>query len=648
MLSIDFETRSDVDLKACGAYVYASDPSTQVYMMGWAFGDDEPETWLPGLPFPQRVAIHISRGGDVHAWNAQFERLVWDFIMVNDHKAPPAKLEQFKCTAARARAHGMPGRLGECARAMNLKLRKQTEGTRLIREYSAKNVPWEDIPAPDQILFRAYCRDDVGVERHIGTRLRTFSEDEWYEYHLTEHINDKGVPLDLNFARQAARLADRIRLGADGKIAELTGGQVRTARERKTRDAWLLPQLTEAQLTVLSDKKKSKPPKFSFDQKNRDELLADPDLPDLAREYLELVDEAGGASLRKYTGMLSRAIDSRLHGALIFNGAGQTGRFSSTGLQVHNLKRSDLENIEELVARVVTGDDIDTKLLGQLVRSAIYREEGLSWFDWSSIEGRVAPWLAKSNAGEAKLDLYRQGVDPYIYNASKTFGVPMDRVSKEQRQAGKLQELALQFLGGVGALKMMGVNYGMKIADDEAARLRDAWRSANPWALAFGHKLDEAALWAMKHRQQWAVAGRVRYIFDGRDWLWCELPSGRLLAYHKPNVEQVATPWGDQRMAVTCVWGAAKPKVNEPWPRRAMHGGLWLENITQATAADILREAIVRVDDRGMDIVLHVHDEIIIEGRNVEALGEAMLTLPTWATGLPVEGAGDSGERYGK
>ena len=121
-----------------------------------------------------------------------------------------------------------------------------------------------------------FVSNNAGIDNEgIGKLLRTFSEDEWYEYHLTEHINDKGVPIDLNFARQGAKLADKIRLAADGKIAELTGGQVRTARERKTRDAWLLPQLTEAQLTVLSDKKKSKPPKFSFDQKNRDELLAD-------------------------------------------------------------------------------------------------------------------------------------------------------------------------------------------------------------------------------------------------------------------------------------------------------------------------------------------------------------------------------------
>ena len=168
MLSIDFETRSSVDLKACGAYVYASDPSTHVYMMGWAFFDEEPQIWLPGQPFPESIRHHIAVGGDIYAWNAQFERLIWEYVMVNDYCAPPAPPFLFRCTAARARAHGMPGQLGQCARAMDMKLRKQAEGARLIREYSAKNIPWEDIPTGDQQLFQSYCRDDVAVERGIG------------------------------------------------------------------------------------------------------------------------------------------------------------------------------------------------------------------------------------------------------------------------------------------------------------------------------------------------------------------------------------------------------------------------------------------------------------------------------------------------
>jgi DNA polymerase len=282
------------------------------------------------------------------------------------------------------------------------------------------------------------------------------------------------------------------------------------------------------------------------------------------------------------------------------------------------------------------------------VRSAIYNPGHLSWFDYSAVEGRVAPWLADSKMGEAKLDLYRAGVDPYVYNASRTFGVNMVDVTKEQRQAGKLQELALQFLGGVGALKLMARGYKLHFEDDEAQRMVDAWRAANPWARRFGDELDRAALVAMGDPGTWVEAGRVWYGFDGGDWLWCKLPSGRLLAYCKPLREMVETPWGDERLAVTCLWGASKPKRGEDWPRRSMHGGLWIENVTQGTAADLLRDAVVRVDDAGLDVVLHVHDEIVVEGRHAGMLGELMLDSQPWADGLPLDGGGGSGTRYGK
>jgi len=650
VLQIDFETRSPVNLKTDGAYKYASDPGTAVYMMGWAFDDEDPVVWLANEPLPQRVVDHVAAGGAITAWNAQFERLIWEYVMVNDHDAPPAHLEQFLCTAARARAHGMPSSLGDAARAMGYPIRKMPEGTRLIREYCAQNVPWSDIPEDDRQLMVEYCRTDVEVERGIGSCMRELTPYEWAEFHVNEAINDRGVPLDIPFARAAAEYADELRLGADDAIAALTRGAVTTARQRKTRDTWVLPQLTDDQIKVLQKTDDSGEVKVSFEQSRRDALAADTALDPAVRRYLELVNEAGGASLRKYKGMLDREIQGRLHGALIFNGAGQTGRFSSTGLQVHNLKRSELANIDELVHALVEGYTLPNESddLAQLVRSAVYTPGGLSWFDWSSIEGRVAPWLAKSPEGDAKLKLYIQGVDPYVFNAAGRFGIPMDEVTKPQRQAGKLQELALQFLGGVGALKVMGVNYGIHLTDDEAEQLRDSWRTLNPWAQKFGRELETAVFRAVMHTGEWYTAGRVSYAYDGGDWLWCKLPSGRLIAYYQPQLEMVETPWGDERMAMTCVWGAAKPKVGEKWPRRAMHGGLFIENVTQGTAGCLLRNAVVRCYECDVPVCLHVHDEIIAEGDHLDALRDIMLDLPDWAAGLPVEGDGGAGTRYGK
>lgn len=604
--------------------------------------------WLPGKPFPSRIVDHIKQGGAIWAHNAQFERLIWWYVLAPDYGLPEPNYEQWRCTAAQARAHGLPGALGDCARALGIPQQKQADGRRLIQTYS---VPGhiEIIPQADLDLFVAYCQQDVVVERMLTNLLRELSDYEWDEYALNERICDRGVPIDVPFAAAALDYAEAVRADVDSNIVKLTDGKVSNARGRKDRDAWFLPLLTEDQLDLIHEYKDGVK-KLRFDQRHRAALLEADDLDPKAARFVELVEEAGGVTISKYTAMVSREVDGRLHGALMFNGAGQTGRFSSTGLQLHNLKREGVPDPDALIQLVVDGFEIDdvTATLAKLVRPTIYRPEGLTWCDYSSIEGRVAPWLANSPEGDAKLDLYRQGVDPYIYNAAATFGIPMEEVTKDQRQAGKIQELSLQFLGGAGALKHMARNYGMNIPDAQASMLRDKWRAANPWAMRFGQQLARAALNAVRAPGEWFAAGRVEYAFDGGDWLWCKLPSGRFIAYLKPRLEYVMTPWGEEVRTVTRVVGSRKPKTGEEWPRGPLNPTLYIENITQAVAADLLRAALMRCDRAGLAIVLHVHDEIVAEGYCEDELRELMLDSPIWAEGLPVDGEAGSGQRYGK
>lgn len=659
-LSVDFETHSAVNINTDGAYRYAMDPSTGIYTMSWAFDDEPAQCWVPGRgdEFPQRVIDHIKAGGIINAFNATFERLIFWYVLCPDYDVPEPELEQFHCTAAKSRTSGLPGKLADACRALDLPLQKMTHGTRLIREYCAENIPWHRIPEDDQYLMIEYCDRDVETERMVGACVRELTDYEWEEYHLNETINDRGIPVDVPMANAALGYAEAVRAEVDDKIAELTEYKVTTARKRKSRDEWLFPQLDETMMAAITRKAERIdeetgeviPAKYSLDEEHRQALRVVPGLPDPVLQYLDLLDEAGGATIAKYAAMKNMEIDGRVNGTIMFNGAGQTGRFSSLKLQAHNLRRDSLDDPEPVIEDLLDLYELDepTTTLARLVRAAIYRPQGLTWYDFSAIEGRVAPWLEGGPLGEAKLDLYREGVDPYVYNATKTFNCAMEEVTSQQRQGGKVQELALQFLGGTGALRVFARNYGLYFTEEEAQVMVDRWRDANPWARNYGNDLDRAALLAVRNPERWFKAGRVRFYCDGGDWLWMELPSGRWLSYYQPDSEMVETPWGEERMAVTVLWGSGKPKKGEQWPRRAYHGGMWIENATQATAADLLREAIVRSDDAGLDVVLHVHDEIVVEGYHETLLGKIMLTLPTWAEGLPLEGAGGMGTRYGK
>ena len=269
--------------------------------------------------------------------------------------------------------------------------------------------------------------------------------------------------------------------------------------------------------------------------------------------------------------------------------------------------------------------------------------------DWSAIEGRVNPWLAASSAGETKLDVFRKKLDPYIVNAASAFSVPYqtikdgydsgDATMTDFRQRGKVMELALGFAGSVGAFAAMGRAYGVNLPESDARRLVDAWRRANPWSVPFWQQLEEAYTRAMRNKGYEFSAGRVTYCFDGLH-LWYMLPSGRVLCYPYARLESDG---------VTYAKASWKPAADATeWPRARLWKGLACENITQATANDILRHALRQLDD----VVLHVHDEIVVETDQPEAvqaeLERIMCSPPAWAEGLPLAVEAQTMTRYGK
>jgi len=282
-----------------------------------------------------------------------------------------------------------------------------------------------------------------------------------------------------------------------------------------------------------------------------------------------------------------------------------------------------------------------TDVLKSMLRPALIPEPGKQFVvaDWSAIEGRVNPWLANSPAGEKKLDIFRERLDPYKVNAAATYGVQYLDVTDDQRQVGKVQELALGFGGSTGAFAAMGRAYGVRFDEPQARRIVDAWRRSNPWAVAFWQELENAYMSAMRHRGHEFSAGRITYVYDGQH-LWYMLPSGRVLCYPFAKFE------GEHLTYAKAAWKPAADATE--WPRARLWSGLCCENVCQSTAHDILRAALRQVPD----VVLHVHDEIVVEtdepDRAKVELARMMTTPPAWAEGLPLAVEAKVMERYGK
>jgi DNA polymerase len=263
--------------------------------------------------------------------------------------------------------------------------------------------------------------------------------------------------------------------------------------------------------------------------------------------------------------------------------------------------------------------------------------------DWSSIEARVTPWASASIDGQRKLDLFRKGADIYKHNAAATYNVDVTDVTDAQRQVGKVQELALGFAGGTGAFAAMGRVYGLIVSEAEADRMVKAWRRANPWAVTYWDQLENAYTRAIRNRGYEFKAGRVTYMYDGLH-LWYALPSGRVLCYPYARLDEDGVSYAK---------AAWKPAADaKEWPRARLWRGLACENITQAIAADILREALRELEPLG--VVIHVHDEIVIDcpSARVEQvaaeMSRVMATPPAWAAGLPLSAEQKITARYGK
>jgi DNA polymerase len=626
---LDFETASECDLKTAGVYNYAKHPSTRVLCMAYAVDDDEVQVWTPDQPFPRHILSH-----QIRAHNAAFERLIfWNVLNM-------PFLNNFYCTAAQARANCAPGSLEDVGRFAGSSMRKDHRGAYLVRQCCVP--PFREDLLPE--LFE-YCAQDVRTMRAVSKSMRELTEEELEDYHVNERINDRGVRVDVDLCRAAVGYADKELQEIQDTVREITGGQIQSVRSPRMRE-WVAARLGPQALKLMD-----KDGKQSIDKSVRANLLAfeaPEEVPPDVREVIQCADDLWASSVAKFARLWNLAgDDARVRGAFVFAGGSATGRASSYGAQVHNFTRKCAAEPERVRQAMVRSHAIVpafgrrvTDVLRGMLRPALIPAEGkkLVVADWSAIEGRVNPWLS-GRGDNTKLQQFRDGLDVYKVNAAETFRTTYDAVTKDQRQVGKVQELACGFGGGIGAFAAMGRVYGLSLPEDEARRMVNAWRRANEWAVPFWEELESAYTRAVRNPGKQFQAGRIVYLHDGTH-LWYALPSGRVLCYPYAKFEDDA---------ITYAKAAWKPAADaKEWPRARLWRGLACENVTQATAHDLLREALRRLDD----VVLHVHDEIVLEtDRPEEALEElqkVMTTPPAWAAGLPLDAEASIMERYGK
>jgi DNA polymerase len=617
ILWCDFESKSACDLKTAGVYNYAQDITTEVLCMSYAFDDEPVVTWTPDQPFPAAVRQFT---GQIRAHNAAFERLIFWYVLQVDFK-----LEQFYCTAAQARANCAPGSLEDVGRFYGASMRKDHRGAHLVRQCCVP--PYNQTLLPE---LYAYCEQDVRAMRAISLGLRQLTADELLDYHVNERINDRGVLVDVPLARGAVQYAAQEVKDIQEIVVEVTQGAVPTVRSPKMRD-WVYDRLdAEGQKLMMVEGKKS------IDKTVRANLLAT-DLDSDVREVIQSADDLFSSSVAKFQRMadLADVEDQRVRGAFVFAGGSATGRASSYGLQVHNFGRKCHKEPEAVRAAIVAGGSVvpefgvrTTDVLKTMLRPAFRGPFTVA--DWSAIEARLTPWL--SGNGEEVLDVFRAGGDIYVNEAQKMFNVR--EVTPEQRQIGKVAILACGFGGGHNAFAAMGRAYNVRMPEAEARRTVEAWRRANPWAVRYWSDLEWGYNAAMRNPGEHIKIARVTYCFNGQH-LYYSLPSGRILCYPFARIEEDG---------ITYAKAAWKPAQDaKEWPRARLWKGLACENITQACANDLLRHALRQVSN----VVLHVHDEIVVEG-DCPDLEKIMCTPPAWAAGLPLKAEVKTMERYGK
>ena len=648
-LSIDVETFSDVDLKKCGVYKYASSPNFEILLFGVSVNGGKVTVYdlASGDTVPEDIIRALSDNSVIKwAYNASFERVclsVWlrrnypqyfsSYSIEEDTVRNYLDPSSWRCSLVWGAYMGLPLSLEGIGKVLKLENQKMAEGKALIRYFCVPCKPTKanggrmrNLPEHDPVkwsTFIAYNKRDVETEMAIQQKLSKFPVPDflWEEYHLDQEINDRGIQLDMVLVEQAIAINECSREDLSAKMRQLT------ALENPNSVQQMKEWLTKHGLEV-----------DSLDKKAVKELLktAPPELT----EVLELRRQLAKSSVKKYQAMQNAVCaDGRARGMFQFYGANRSGRWAGRLIQLQNLPQNHMAHLEDSRNLVRSGDyallsalyDSVPEVLSELIRTAFVPRDGYKFIvsDFSAIEARVLSFLA----GESwRLKVFAENGDIYCASASAMFHVPVEKHGQNAhlRQKGKIAELALGYGGSVGALKSMGA-LEMGLAEEELQPLVDAWRTSNPNIVQLWWDVDNAVKTTVRQRLDTETHGiRFRY---RSGMLFIILPSGRQLCYVKPKMG--TNKFGGDSVTYEGVGSTKK------WERIESYGPKFVENIVQAISRDILMYAMRTLSH--CFIVGHVHDELIIEcgmGVSLDAVCEQMGRTPPWIKGLKLRADG--------
>ena len=639
-LSIDLETYSSVDLGKSGVYKYAESEDFEILLFAYSIDDGGVKVidLSNGEIIPEEILSALSdKSIEKWAFNANFER-----VCLSRFLGKRLKPQGWYCTMIWSAYLGLPLSLEKVGEVLKLDKQKMNEGKGLIRYFSipckptktngmrTRNLPHHDLEKWS--TFKEYNQRDVETEIAIKKKLSAFPmpRSEWENYWIDQNINDRGILIDEVLVDSAIKFDEILREENMDRAIELTG------LENPNSPMQLKEWLNEKGLEIDSLAKKD----VESALKN-----AEGDI----KEVLELRQELSKSSVRKYDAMKNvKGKDNRARGLIQFYGANRTGRYSGRLIQVQNLRRNNLKDLD-LARSLVKDRDYETleilygspsDILSQLIRTAFIPKEGTRFIitDFSAIEARVLAWLA----GEQwVLDAFVNGEDIYCRTASRMFDVPVEKhgVNGHLRQKGKIATLACGYQGALGALKAMG-GIEMGLSEDELQSIVDSWREANPNIVSLWWDIDSVVKRVVNTRTKEKYKNLV--ISYEKGILFIELPSKRRLAYPKTKIGM--NRFGGESVVYEGV------VLGNKWDKIESYGGKFVENIVQAIARDILAEAMMRLEEKGFNIVMHIHDEVVIESdsSSIEEVNQIMSVIPEWADGLVLDADGFESEFYKK